>query len=602
MNLPPPLAHWSGYLKIFPPEVSLALDPIVQRVSMLIGSPQPLLHEITGEPDGFDGLNRRGTYERLLLSEWMLADELEDEFMRRAVMGEHLFLNRAHSSPVGTRASLALFDAGPSQLGSPRLAHIAALVVLANRADSAGSSFSWGVLQQPETPVYREVNAGNIKSLLEARSHYEVSDTQVTAWEKQLSSWSGFDDVWLIGGKRLSGVKMAERSSRLYVEDVLEPERHELKLSSNNASGQLLEVTLELPKNEISTRILRDPFEAAVPTIQKTASSTYTGSALLFDMTGTKLFTRTAPWGITAFDVANSPRAGYGQPKRYHTRTWRSVCAVGRMGRAIALISPEDRFVHLEYCRQGKPNLPPGNYTGYNSETFFASVADDGPLMPCFALPWDGEAAALDGAGSLFRFSRLKGEPKSIGSKRLSGTVQLIATNVLAVNMLGSQLVYVGNEWPDNEFRVVSIGTNISRKTPLEEKALRAFIGPPSRLSHPEFGVIALEQTEFEWLVMSEKDQKVLVKPSGAKVVGVLADEHAHVEPGLLALEDDNQTVTLNGRNWRTQILRAHARIEHITLCQRWPMIAYSTVDGEIIIYSVRRGVDFCRYFVEGEK
>ena len=108
MNLPPSLAPWAGYLNIFPAEVSLALGPMIQRVSMLIGSPQPRLNEKEGEPDGFDGLNRRGTYERLLLSEWMLADELEDEFIRRAVMGEHLFLNRAHSSAVGTRSSLAL--------------------------------------------------------------------------------------------------------------------------------------------------------------------------------------------------------------------------------------------------------------------------------------------------------------------------------------------------------------------------------------------------------------------------------------------------------------------------------------------------------------
>ena len=602
MNLPPSLAHWSGHLRIFSPEVSLALDPIVQRVSMLIGSPQPLLNQITGEPDGFDGLNRRGTYERLLLSEWMLADELEDEFMRRAVMGEHLFLNRAHSSPVGTRASLALFDAGPSQLGSPRLAHIAALIVLANRADSAGSSFSWGVLQQPETPVYREVNVSNIESLLAARSHSEVSDEQITAWEKQLSSWSGFDDVWLIGGKRLSGIQTAKRSSRLYVEDVLDPDKRELKLSSSSASGQLCQVVFELPNNETSTRILRDPFSAAVPEIQKAPGSTYTGSALLFDMTGTKLFTRTAKWGVTAFDIPNSPRAGFGPPKPYHTRAWRSVCAVGRVGRAIALISPEDRFVHLEYCRQGQTKLPPGNYTGYNSQTFFASCADDGPLMPFFALPRKGEAAALDGAGSLFRFSPLKGEAKSIGSKRVSGTVHLMATDVLAVNMLGAQLVYVGNEWPDNQFRIVSIGTNTSRKQPLEGRALRAFIGAPSTLSHPAFGVIALEQTRFEWLVMSVSGQTVLVKPSGAKVIGVLVDEQTGAEPGLLALEDDQQTVTLNGRNWRKEILRAHARIEHITVCQRWPLIAYSTVDGEIIIYSVRHGWGFCRYSVEGEK
>lgn len=596
MNLPPSLAPWAGYLKIFPDEVSLALGPIIQRVSMLIGSPQPRLNEKEGEPDGFDGLNRRGTYERLLLSEWMLADELEDEFMRRAVMGEHLFLNRARSSPVGTRASMALFDAGPSQLGSPRIAHIAALIVLANRADSSGSSFSWGVLQQPEMPTYRDVNASNIMSLLEARSHCEVSETEVAAWEEQLATWGGLDDVWLIGGKRLSRLQTEKRSSRLYVEDVLQPGKRELTLSCNSASGFTSEVTLELPTNNISTRLLRDPFEAAVTEIKKTAASTYTGSGLLFDMTGTKLFTRTAKWGVTAFTVPNSPRAGTGPPKSYHTRKWQSVCAAGRVGRAIALISPDDRLVHLEYCRQAPIKLPPGNYAGYNNNVFFAPSADDGPLTPCFSLPWEGEIAAVDGAGSLFRFERLKGEGKSFGAKPLSGTVHLIATNVLAVTILNSRLVYAGREWPDNEFRIVSIGKEISRKTPFEENALRAFFGPPTKFSHPEFGLLALEQSEFEWVVISDKGQKVLVKPSGAKVVGVLIDLHGPAEPGLLALEENRQTVTLNGRNWRKEILRAHAPVEHIALCQREPYIAYSTVDGEIVIYSVQHRADLCRY------
>lgn len=603
MNLPPALAQWAGYLKIFPEELSLALAPIIQRVSMLIGSPQPRLNEKQGEPDGFDGLNRRGTYERLLLSEWMLADEIEDEFMRRAVMGEHLFLNRAHSSPTGTRASLALFDAGPSQLGSPRIAHIAALIVLANRADSVRSTFSWGVLQQPETPAYREVNASNIMTLLEARSHREVSEAQVAAWEEQLATWSVLDDVWLIGGKQLSRIQTEKRSSRLYVEDILEPAKRELRLSCNSASGLLSEVTLELPQNNISTRILRDPFAATVPEIQKTAASTYTGSGLLFDMTGTKLFTRTAKWGVTAFNVPNSPRAGAGQPRSYHTRTWRSVCAAGRVGRAIALISPDEHFVHLEYCRQGSTKLPPGYYTGYNRNVFFTPSADDGPLTPCFSLPWEGEIAAVDGAGSLFRFSQLKGEQKFIGSKPLSGTVHLIATDVLAVNILGSRLVYVGREWPDNEFRIVSIGEGyIDRATTFEGKALRAFFGPQSALGHPQYGLIALEQTEFQWLVIDQSERKDLVKPHSAKVFGVLADERSGRGPGLLALEDNFRTVTLNGRNWRKEILEAHAPVEHIALCQRAPYIAYSTVDGEIVIYSVRHSADLCRYLPESEK
>jgi hypothetical protein len=603
MNLPPSLAPWAGYLRIFPEEVSLALGPMIQRVSMLIGSPQPRLNEKEGEPDGFDGLNRRGTYERLLLSEWMLADELEDEFMRRAVMGEHLFLNRAHSSPVGTRSSLALFDAGPSQLGSPRIAHIAALIVLANRADSARSSFSWGVLQQPETPPYREVNAGNIMTLLEARSHCEVSDTHVSEWEEQLATWSGLDDVWLIGADRLSRIQTEKRSSRLYVEDMLEPDKRELRLSCTGASGSLSEITLELPKNNISTRLLRDPFAVAVPEVQKTVASTYTGSSLLFDMTGTKLFTRTAKWGVTAFNVPNSPRAGAGRPRSYHTRKWQAVCAAGKVGRAIALISAEDRFVHLEYCRQAPIKLPPGDYTGYNRNMFFTPSADDGPLTPCFSLPWEGEMAAIDGAGSLFRFSRLKGEPKSVDSRPLSGTVHLVATDVLAVNVFDSRLVYVGREWPDNEFRIVSIGGgHVDRATTFEGKALRAFFGPYCTYAHPQYGLLALEESEFNWLVIAGGERKDLIKPYGAKVFGVLIDVRSIAEPGLLAVEDDHQTVSLNGRNWRKEILRAHSRIEHIALCQREAYIAYSTADGEVVIYSVNHRADLCRYRPEGEK
>lgn len=602
MNLPPPLARWAAYLRIFPEELSVALGPIIQRLFLLIGSLHPRSHETGGEPDGFDGLNRRGTYERLLLSEWMLADELEDEFMRRAVMGEHLFLNPARSAQVGARASLALFDTGPNQIGSPRIAHLAALIVLANRADSAGSTFSWGVLQNPETPVYREVNPGSIMTLLEARSHCEVSNTQIAAWTEQLATWSGLEDVWLIGGRRLSRIQTEKRFSRLCVEEILEPGKRELTVSCNSISGSSSEITLELPKNAISTRLLRDPFEAAVARLQKTPASTYTGSSLVFDMTGTKLFTRIAKSGMTAFNVPNSPRAGVGHPKTYHTRHWRPLCAAGRVGRAIGLISPDDRVVRLEYCRQGQTKIPAGTYAGYNHNVFFTPAADDGPLLPCFPLPWGGELAAVDGARSLFRFTPLKGQNKFLGSKPLAGTLQLIATDVLAVTIVNSRLVYVGREWPDNQFRIVSIGNEISRNTPLQEKALRAFFGPPTILGHPEFGLLALEQTQSQWVVISARPEKVLVKPHGAKVVGVLIDERASRTPGLLALEDDRQTITLNGDLWRKEMFRAHAAVEQIVVSQRAPYIAYSTIDGEIVLYSLGHRADLCRYLTERQK
>lgn len=211
--------------------------------------------------------------------------------------------------------------------------------------------------------------------------------------------------------------------------------------------------------------------------------------------------------------------------------------------------------------------------------------------------------AAVDGAGSLFRFSRLNGEPKSLGSRPLSGTVHLVATDVLAVNVFASRFVYVGREWPDDEFRIVSIGGgHVDRATTFEGKALRAFFGPPSGSAHPQYGLLALEQTEFQWLVIDAGQRKDLVKPYGAQVFGVLADERSGIGPGLLALEDDLQTVSLNGSNWRKEILRAHAPIKHIAVSQRAPYIAYSTVDGEIVIYSVHRRADLCRYLPEGDE
>ncbi|HZB43919.1 MAG TPA: hypothetical protein VE360_01675, partial [Pyrinomonadaceae bacterium] len=315
MKLPASLSHWAQYLNIFPEEVSLALAPVVQRVSLLVGPLGPHFRGAEGEPDGFGGLDRRGHYERLLLSEWALADEFQDEFTRRAVMGEHLFLNPARNVRAAARVSLALFDAGPSQLGAPRIAHLAALVALARRAEAAGATFGWGVLQQTETQTFTDVTASGVRRLLESRSHHEATDTEVEKWLSQSASWSGAEDVWLVGGRRLARLGAGRAVSRLCVEDPLEPDARRLMLSARGASAAPKEVVLDLPPERVSTRLLRDPFEAAVAEVQKVEGEISAASNLLFDRGGTRLFVRSQAWGVTAFHVPNSPRAAAGKPK-----------------------------------------------------------------------------------------------------------------------------------------------------------------------------------------------------------------------------------------------------------------------------------------------
>ena len=124
-NLPPALRPWALQLSIFPEDLALSLGPYVARLAAAIGSLRPRGETEGGEPQGYDGLTRRGPYERLLLTEWLYALESPDEFIRRAAFGEHAFLKPAFKQPQGSRRTVALLDAGPDQLGSPRIAHLA---------------------------------------------------------------------------------------------------------------------------------------------------------------------------------------------------------------------------------------------------------------------------------------------------------------------------------------------------------------------------------------------------------------------------------------------------------------------------------------------
>src|SRR5688500_18193064 len=109
MNYPRSLAPWAPYLNIFPRELSMGLGAMVQRMASAIGSMRSRAVVGTSDIDGFDGIARRGSYEKLVASEWVLADEMPDEFARRATMGEHLFLDLARREPSAARLSLAIF-------------------------------------------------------------------------------------------------------------------------------------------------------------------------------------------------------------------------------------------------------------------------------------------------------------------------------------------------------------------------------------------------------------------------------------------------------------------------------------------------------------
>ncbi|MCA9520161.1 MAG: hypothetical protein KC609_04290 [Myxococcales bacterium] len=179
--------RWQSMLLPLGREVASVLGNWLDRLDSLFGSLDAADRRPSDQLDGYDGISRRGTPERLLLSEWVLADRHPLEFIRRASMGEQLHHELARATDLHpTQKSVVLFDAGPSQLGTPRLAHLALLLLLHRRASERGIGFAWGILQQPAPGLRAEFGLAACKRLLAARTAAAPGPEEFARWTARL--------------------------------------------------------------------------------------------------------------------------------------------------------------------------------------------------------------------------------------------------------------------------------------------------------------------------------------------------------------------------------------------------------------------------------
>ena len=112
-TLPETLRPWREWLSWFDPELAVQLGSLLQRLHPLFGPFRGNSQGGDPELEGLDDLRPRGSYEHLLATEWLLADEMPDEFLRRAASGEHIFLAPRPKARRADRSIVALFDTGP---------------------------------------------------------------------------------------------------------------------------------------------------------------------------------------------------------------------------------------------------------------------------------------------------------------------------------------------------------------------------------------------------------------------------------------------------------------------------------------------------------
>ncbi len=576
-GLPAALAPWAARLAPFAPDLALTLGEWVRRIALAVG-PMSGRRSGDGEPDGLAGLSRRGPYERLLLSEWLLADEIPQEFTRRAAAGEHLFLDRNRCARSAGRRCVALLDAGPDQLGAPRIAQLALLVVLATRADAAGAQFAWGLAQHPSRGLRDSFSSDDVRCFLELRTDRPPSDAALAGWMIRLPPPAARDDLWVVGGA--GAVRSAPPgASRLFIEDVTEPGARQVRLLLEARPAERRKLVLDLPSRADCTRLLRDPFRNAAAKPVRAPGRISPEAKILFSPSGRRIAVRLHGTNVLDVHVPSSPRdrpangdrlaGGPGLVSLGWNRKRRSITASVQGGAVVIARGTGKTTLGQSVPGHGVP-LPvaPSPLEG---------------LGPCHLWPAGAQRAwMLDSAGVLHQ-------------AQLGGSSWVVSAGVTALYCSRSRLWYVACR--SGALELVAHTTQRGRHTwDLGPGTGRAFLSAPSgRLlvaaEDAAGGTWTVRLGTLEGLASSDASgfdsTRQLRPPSGTLVVGALLS--AQGEPALLLLEEDRRDFTLLDRHGLRLVYEAVGEVATASVSPVEPTLAYATRSGALVAYSLDR-------------
>jgi len=576
MELPAALIPWRESLELLDPTAAAALGPILQRLDLAIGPFRTHGRSGDGDPEGFSGIARRGTYERLLISEWLLAEEMPEEFTRRALTGEHAFLQLARRTPAGEQQCVALFDAGPDQWGTPRTAHLAALIVLERRARAAGVTFRWGTLQDDDFRLRPAGDEAALRQMLGMRSSRPATARQLSGWSSRIASpCPAQRELWIIGGARAVSLVGAGMSA-LRLEEPLEPDTARLDATVLRSTVAPRALVLPLPDEPTCVRLLRDPFQTAVATPQRAGDQFAPASNLVFSNSGNKLFARSHTGALISYPIPNSPLAGAGKPRLFRPQMPGTIIAAGRTRKVtVALLADRTaERLHLEWLSGSHVRLP------------------EGPVQVSMGLDWGTDDAPL---GMLYGvwpdsdvqlFAHVQDLLLRIKKNKTGRSTEIIATGVEAVTISTQWPAYVyrfGNNWVKTSLAPDAADLRVVRP----DAGRRACSGFGGAAANPHWGLSGLEYGDGSWCVESGETVWQFNPPVGTEVFGVIGPLRYGESPALVVLDADRRTISVLGLNWTHRLPEASTEIRHTAVSTVAAQIAYSTVQGEVVVYSL---------------
>ncbi|MEZ4376109.1 MAG: hypothetical protein R3B07_35210 [Polyangiaceae bacterium] len=581
--LPPALRPWAELLAPFDAEVSRVLGGYLLRLAAAFGD---LGHGRRGdaEPDGFEGISSRGPYERLLASEWLLHDELPDEFLRRAAMNEQLFLERSFQKPQRSRHVFVLLDTGCEQLGAPRLLQLAWLILQKQRADAAHAAFSWGVIQQPEV-VHQELAPSRIEAALRDSQFRLPARHELEHWALTARALSGTDEceIWRVGGRHLLRLECEPESFVLCVEPEITRESQSRLTVSCYLPGHYRSpqrvLHLELPAPELAVRILREPIGKPTlrPPTQGAPIATSDGVVLHTDQRrawaltqeGT-LMTLHIPQSVRepAAPVRFTKLARQGTPVAvgYSPSRKRSVAlCVDSYGRAVLVVIGKQGGV-METLHLGGDGISPEARYGARLGQMFLARSDLG----------------------MTRTERAESEEfLCVFGDRLFHVAWGACNQLEVEDILGFAPAHYGvllALWKDKAVRVVK--AKLSEAWAVDYAQLGAVLedvgGPVLLSAEPMHPRRAYRSTAGKWIVRDAGLQLELPVPEGARPCAVLHGSHG---PELLAIGADPSRLYRINVDGSSLLLRFKHRIVDLAASQQRLLIL--TEAGQLFAYQL---------------
>jgi hypothetical protein len=115
----------------------------------------------------------------------------------------------------------------------------------------------------------------------------------------------------------------------------------------------------------------------------------------------------------------------------------------------------------------------------------------------------------------------------------------------------------------------------------------RACSGFGGTMANQNWGLTGLELADGTWCVESGQAVWQFTPPAGTEVFGVTGPLKHGESPGIIVLEADRRTISVLGLNWSHQLPEASAEIEQTAVSTVAAQIAYATVHGEVVVYSL---------------